>query len=287
MTQGRNFTAEQIEMLRTKPNDNDYEVRPDGQTFLPIQYFRNKANEIFGAGRWSWHSDAASVVWRIHNHPTSGKVIGEMCYIQVTVTVEGCQPISTIGYAPVQFSKDRGSGELAPNQQISQYALAVRSAAARGLKDALACFGEAFVADLRGQKERKTRGNNYQARPVSVPQAMPVIAERPKVEVEKREPATAAKPRPTLEVALPAQEKANESAAEATENSAKISPEQLTDIEKLATSKGYSINGVLNQAKKLYGEEVNIEKLADLTQPQANNIIERLKKVAPKKSDAA
>ncbi len=66
----------------------------------------------------------------------------------------------------VQFGK--GTGGIRPEQQIDVYVLALRAAEARGLKDALASFGPAFIVDLDGKKKKPNQQQQPKPEPVAV-----------------------------------------------------------------------------------------------------------------------
>ena len=89
------LTQEQIEMLQTPPAPENYTMRPDNKKYLKIEYFRDKADQIFGPGRWSVYQDIETR-WRVIRHPVTEKVIGETCSAGVTFRGEGCLPLSVL-----------------------------------------------------------------------------------------------------------------------------------------------------------------------------------------------
>ncbi len=157
------FTREQLELLNRPPSSNDYDIRSDGRIYLKKDYYFRKANEIFTVGGWSVHHDSSSVRYETHLHPKTGEPVGVVCYVQTTVTTRFSLPRTVVGFVAVQFGK--GTGGIRPEQQIDVYVLALRAAEARGLKDALASFGPAFIVDLEGKKKKP---NQQQPKPEPV-----------------------------------------------------------------------------------------------------------------------
>jgi len=147
----RHLSAQQLEKLSQPPSVTDYSTRSDNKIFLAKDYYFRKANEIFGIGGWAVHHDAASVRYETHIHPKTGEVVGVVCYVQTTVTTRFSLPRTVVGFAGVQFGKN--NGEIRHEQQVDVYILALRGAEARGLKDALAYFGPAFIVDMKGGKK--------------------------------------------------------------------------------------------------------------------------------------
>jgi len=147
----RHLSAEQLEKFSQPPSATAYSTRSDHKIFLAKDYYFRKANEIFGIGGWGVHHDAASVRYETHLHPKTGEAIGVVCYVQTTVTTRFSMPRTVVGFAGVQFGKN--NGEIRNEQQVDVYILALRGAEARGLKDALAYFGPAFIVDMKGGKK--------------------------------------------------------------------------------------------------------------------------------------
>jgi|GEM_PF-1109154 len=146
-----NLSAQQLEKLSQPPSATDYSTRSDHKIFLAKDYYFRKANEIFGIGGWGIHHEAASVRYETHLHPKTGEAVGVVCYVQTTVTTRFSLPRTVVGFAGVQFGKN--NGEIRNEQQVDVYILALRGAEARGLKDALAYFGPAFIVDMKGGKK--------------------------------------------------------------------------------------------------------------------------------------
>ena len=182
------ITSEQVQQLNTPPGERDYDIRADGKIYLKKEYYFKKANEIFGWGGWAVNHDSSSVRYETHLHPKTGEPVGVVCYVQTTVTTRFSLPRTVVGFAAVQFGK--ASGAIKSDQQIDVYVLALRAAEARGLKDALASFGPAFIVDMKGGKKKAqpaAQAATPAPKPVAVPAAAAAIPERPPVEKENQD----------------------------------------------------------------------------------------------------
>jgi hypothetical protein len=179
------ITSEQVQKLNTLPSEQDYDIRADGKIYLKKDYYFRRANEIFGWGGWSVTHDSSSVRYETHLHPKTGEPVGVVCYVQTTVTTRFSLPRTVVGFAAVQFGK--ASGSIKPEQQVDVYVLALRAAEARGLKDALASFGPAFIVDMKGGKKKAQPVVQAAPKPVPVPAAVAAIPARPAPEKENQD----------------------------------------------------------------------------------------------------
>lgn len=137
------FSEEQLRVLQTPPAKEEYRLRGDKQPYLPIEYYRRVADDVFGAGQWAVLHDLTTLRWETLTHPFTQKVVGVLCNISTTVTVRGCMPITVVGHAPVQFRLNNGA--IVEQQSIGVFELAQRAAEAKGFKKALGYFGPVFV----------------------------------------------------------------------------------------------------------------------------------------------
>ncbi len=257
--QNSHLTDEQLKKLDLPPTAADYALRPDGKIYLKKDYFFSKANEIFGIGGWSAHHDAASVRYETQLHPKTGEPVGVICYVQTTVSTRFSMPLSVVGFAAVQFGKNKG--EIREEQQIDVYILALRAAEARGLKDALAYFGTAFQVDLKAGKKPQTQPTTARQPEIETQQGSKPVNNKPVGNSGRKEPPNTEPQRV-------------EAAVKAASGSEIISPEQLIKVKALAEEKGYtpaSLEALCQQRMRRGSTE--------MSQAQAARLIEMLEKM--------
>jgi hypothetical protein len=175
---GGNFLRPSQEAaLKVAPPTRAYLKRPDGEYYLPVAYYRETADRVFGRGGWSVNYDQSSLRFDAQSHPVTGRLIGVICTISTTLLVKDCLPVTVTGHAPVQFNRSldttsaAGFEAIAERQPIAVYELAIRGAEARGLKKALAHYGTAFICNPPVQTGRLSASNSSSSAPAPAPKA--------------------------------------------------------------------------------------------------------------------
>ncbi len=263
------LTTDKLRLLEIPPAPTEYATRSDGKIFLAKDYYFRKANEIFGIGNWAVHHDCGSVRYETHLHPKTNLPVGVVCYVQTTLTTQFSMPRTVVGFGAVQFGKN--NGVMRDDQNVDVYVLALRSAEARGLKDALSTFGVAFQVDMTGGKKnpRPTQNTSNIA-------FKPPIPRQEETRTATR-PGQGGKPQSLATSKVPSHEKVEPNtgavAVKTGAGNEVISPEQLARVKMLAQEKGYipeGLEALCQQRMKRSSTE--------MSQPQAVKLIEFLEK---------
>lgn len=271
------FTAWQVEQLATPPARDCYRRLPDGTYYLPIGYYRETADRIFGSGNWAICYDPSSLRFESQLNPLTGKSLGLFCYIAATLTLRDCLPLTVVGHAPVKV----GTTATALDLSLAQYELALRQAEATALKKALAHYGVAFVCNPQAEvrvtnpvalpeTNRRKSGKSPIEQPVVTPPAQLSLV-KPPTPAESELLTTSEPPAPwessnsvSAVIATPSE----------VETEAKLTAEQLTAIEQLVSAKGYPMKAADGTAEKLFGVPVK-----DLSSSQADEMLGKLEKL--------
>jgi hypothetical protein len=146
--------------LEIFPAKKDYKMLGT-KPYLPIEYYYEQANSIFGIGNWSV-SCADKPVFEKRFHPITDKFVGEICLVTVTLMVRDCLPITQTRSVAVVYAKKENSTELKDYQDISHTDNAINKAYARAIKACFAQLGNLFQNDYEGKKEAEWRKRHNQ-----------------------------------------------------------------------------------------------------------------------------
>jgi Rad52/22 family double-strand break repair protein len=137
--------------LEIFPAKKDYKMLGT-KPYLPIEYYYEQANSIFGIGNWSV-SCVDKPVFEKRCHPITDQFVGEICLVTVTLLVRDCLPITQTRSVAVVYAKKENSTELKDYQDISHTDNAINKATARAVKACFAQLGNIFQNDYEGKKE--------------------------------------------------------------------------------------------------------------------------------------
>src|SRR5690242_10665846 len=139
-----------VDLLTQFPPENAYKEL-NGDPYLSIDYVKATADKVWGKGNWSINPDSRTLRFEEIINPVTGKPMGRLCLIEVTVLVRGCLPKTELGHDMVKFGRDQG--ELKESQSVKVMTNAVNNAIAIGAKRAFAQYGPAF----QNKKEESVR----------------------------------------------------------------------------------------------------------------------------------
>lgn len=279
----------------------------NGDPYLSIDYIKATADKVWGKGNWSINPDSRTLRFEDITNPVTGKPMGRLCLIEVTVMVRGCLPKTELGHAMVKFGREQG--ELKESQPVKVLTNAVNNAIAIGAKRAFAQFGPAFqnkreesVRQARlEQKKKVNMSETGKANEVASTSATtaPKLGQPDHSEGVIEPKANGGKP--YLEVVKPVSEATdpwetrssnshqasgtlalglNSEQGQRATTSQVMSDRQRQQIENLAQQKGYTIDGGVMKSKTF--QSFGISRFEEMNREQAGVIIRLLEEAKPR-----
>lgn len=302
--------ARNTDLLARFPPETAYK-EVNGDPYLSIDYVKATADKVWGKGNWSINPDSRTLRFEEVTNPVTGKPMGRLCLIEVTVLVRGCLPRTELGHDMVKFGGDRG--ELKESQSIKVVTNAVNNAIAIGAKRAFAQYGPAFqnkkeesVRQARLEQKKKSTTSESETGKADEPAASGPTVVSNSVRSANSEgvvehEARVSSGKPYLELIKPPPAAtdpwearssnadqasttagfnlASEQRQGATTSQA-MSDRQMQQIESLAQQKDYTIEGGVMKSKTF--QNFGISRFEEMNQEQAGLIIRLLDEAKPR-----